>query len=352
MNTVRNENGKTVANRRIYYDFTMSPPKSVSVVALYQDARIIKLHDEAVRKAMVELETYAAGRIRKSKRDEDRATGNVIGAAYRHDTSRELDPHLHTHYTFFTGTYDPVEECWKALQVGDMFRARKFVENVYYHELTKGLAALGYEVEQTAKGPEIRGVPISVRKLFSKRQAQINQETEKAIEKNGVPTNVGDLRKQIRSREFIDERCLTSVDNRYTHTSEQFDLLGQFIHSDSSIAPGVVEAAGVQGARRFFVWARRALPPYNEDEVGVSCGSHDCFATVRFSRGAALQQPARRDEGRISVFVYRACRTLRKSSGGLKIRWTWQAQRPLKGLHRLISFGCELGFSVRDGNNK
>jgi len=197
LNTVRNENGRTVANRRIYCDFVISPPKSISVVALYQDSRIIKLHDDAADKAMQELEKYALGRIRKSDQKDNRVTGNVVGAKHRHDTSRELDPHLHTHYTLFTATFDAVEDCWKALQVEDMFRAQKFAENVYYHELTKGLTALGYEMEQTAKGPEIRQVPISVRTLFSKRHQQINKETKKQIEKNGAPGNVNDLREQV-----------------------------------------------------------------------------------------------------------------------------------------------------------
>src|ERR1700679_256049 len=43
------EAGKTVANRRVFYDFTISPPKSVSVVALMQDARILGLHNQAVK---------------------------------------------------------------------------------------------------------------------------------------------------------------------------------------------------------------------------------------------------------------------------------------------------------------
>src|SRR5258708_5061498 len=41
---VRGEGGRGPPNRRIFYDFTISPPKSVSLVALYQDARIIELH--------------------------------------------------------------------------------------------------------------------------------------------------------------------------------------------------------------------------------------------------------------------------------------------------------------------
>jgi conjugative relaxase-like TrwC/TraI family protein len=96
-NSKRREAGKTVANRRVFYDFTISPPKSVSVVALMQDVRIFELHNQAVKQAMAELEKFAETRVRKSGQNGERVTGNVVGAAFRHDTSRELDPHLHTH---------------------------------------------------------------------------------------------------------------------------------------------------------------------------------------------------------------------------------------------------------------
>src|ERR1035437_10201979 len=44
MNSSRiNQDGHEVANRRVFYDFTLSPPKSVSVVGLYQDDRILEL---------------------------------------------------------------------------------------------------------------------------------------------------------------------------------------------------------------------------------------------------------------------------------------------------------------------
>src|SRR5882672_9509500 len=48
-NSRRQENGQSVANRRVFYDFTLSPPKSVSVVGLYQDDRILELHNRAVK---------------------------------------------------------------------------------------------------------------------------------------------------------------------------------------------------------------------------------------------------------------------------------------------------------------
>ena len=47
LNTVRIGNGKEAANRRVFYDFTFSPPKSVSIVALaVSDERIFAAHDK------------------------------------------------------------------------------------------------------------------------------------------------------------------------------------------------------------------------------------------------------------------------------------------------------------------
>ena len=41
------------ANRRVFYDFTFSPPKSVSVAALVgHDQRIVEAHEQAVKVAV------------------------------------------------------------------------------------------------------------------------------------------------------------------------------------------------------------------------------------------------------------------------------------------------------------
>ena len=191
MNTVRQEGGKdTVANRRIFFDFAIAPPKSVSVVALYQDDRIIALHNEAVRQTMLELEKFAETRVRKAGQNSERVTGNLVTACFRHDTSRELDPHLHTHCVVFNATFDPVENRWKGLQPAGMYRAQSFATNFYRHELCKGLRALGYGIENTARGFEIKGVPTSVIARFSKRNQQINEETKQHLEIGSPVLNV------------------------------------------------------------------------------------------------------------------------------------------------------------------
>jgi conjugative relaxase-like TrwC/TraI family protein len=131
-NGTRTEAGKDgnlheVANRRVFFDFTFSPPKSVSIAALVgDDRRILEAHDEAVQVALRQLETYAATRVRKDGETSYRLTGNLVGAVFRHDTSRALDPHLHTHCILFNATRDSVENRWKALEPYEMLMAKKF----------------------------------------------------------------------------------------------------------------------------------------------------------------------------------------------------------------------------------
>ena len=140
LKTTRIQNGEKVADRRIFYDFTFSPPKSVSIAGLIgEDERILEAHSHAVTSALREFEAFAATRIRKNGAQNDRLTGNFAAARFTHDTSRALDPHLHTHCIVFNATFDPVENRWKALQNYELLRARKFAENVYYHELAREL---------------------------------------------------------------------------------------------------------------------------------------------------------------------------------------------------------------------
>jgi conjugative relaxase-like TrwC/TraI family protein len=198
MNTVRRSGDDEMkANRRIFYDFAIAPPKSVSVVTLYQDDRILHLHNWAVRKAMFELEKFAEARVRKGGQRSERVTGNLVAATFRHDTSRELDPHLHTHCVVFNATFDPTESKWKALEVQSMYRAQNFATNFYRHELCKGLRSFGYEIENSARGFEIKGVPASVIARFSKRNQQINEETNRRLEIGSPITNLGELRMRI-----------------------------------------------------------------------------------------------------------------------------------------------------------
>jgi conjugative relaxase-like TrwC/TraI family protein len=184
LNTIRtNEAGGHAANRRIFYDFTFSPPKSVSVAALVgADYRILEAHAQAVRSALNEFQAFATTRVRIGKANTDRSTGNFVAATFTHDTSRALDPHLHTHCIVFNATFDAAENRWKALQNYELLRARKFAENVYYHELARRLRGFGYEIRNLVRGDfQIEGISETVCERFSKRDAEIDRALAKLL---------------------------------------------------------------------------------------------------------------------------------------------------------------------------
>jgi conjugative relaxase-like TrwC/TraI family protein len=183
LNTTRAEGDKSVANRRIFYDFTFSPPKSVSIAGLLGgDERILEAHARAVRSALREFEVFAATRIRADGAQNDRMTRNVVSALFTHDTSRTLDPHLHTHCIVFNATFDFVEKRWKALQNYELLRARKFAENAYYHELARELRAFGYRICNRARGDfQVEGVSEELCERFSKRHTQIDEALTKLL---------------------------------------------------------------------------------------------------------------------------------------------------------------------------
>src|SRR5438552_19198839 len=88
------------------------------------DRRIIEAHDNAVQAALEELQSYAATRVRKGGQCSHRVTGNLVGAVFRQDTSRALDPHLHSHCILFNATKDGMEQRWKALEPYEMLKAK------------------------------------------------------------------------------------------------------------------------------------------------------------------------------------------------------------------------------------
>lgn len=179
------------ANRRVFFDFTISPPKSVSIAALIgNDKRIVEAHDKAVRLAMKEFESFAATRVRLDGQFDNRRTSNLVGAIFRHDTSRALDPHLHSHCILFNATFDATENRWKALETSQMFPAQKFIENVYYHELVKSLQRFGYRVQNNPRGDfEIEGVSPELVERFSKRHREIDEKMKELFEREPGKAN-------------------------------------------------------------------------------------------------------------------------------------------------------------------
>ena len=172
--------------RRVFFDFTCSPPKSVSVLAVtLDDQRLVEAHEESACIAFRELETFAATRVRKPGNQRDRTTGNLVAAAFTHTSSRALDPQLHTHFTVFNATFDESERRWKALQAGGIYDAIRYGTAVYRNELAKRVQQIGYHTRPAKHGFEIEGVSDEVLNRFSKRSQAAGKAVQEMEQKLG-----------------------------------------------------------------------------------------------------------------------------------------------------------------------
>ena len=170
-------------------DVTLSAPKSVSLLAMVGgDERIVEAHDQAVGKTLAWVEEHAV-----QTRVQDKATGamvrtggqKMVAATFRHDTSRNLDPQLHTHCVI-ANMVQGEDSKWRTMVNDGLYREKMTIGAIYRAELAEGLKELGYGIEKTHEDGrfEIAGVSREVIEAFSTRRAEI----EAAMAERGLGT--------------------------------------------------------------------------------------------------------------------------------------------------------------------
>jgi conjugative relaxase-like TrwC/TraI family protein len=137
---------------RLGYDLTFSAPKGVSLQALvHGDERIIAAHDQAVAAALREAELLAAARYTVNGKTSIERTHKLVVATFRHETSREADPDLHTHAFVLNMTQRKSGE-WRALVNDGMVNSLSHLGNVYKAELAKALELQGFKLKFDRNG--------------------------------------------------------------------------------------------------------------------------------------------------------------------------------------------------------
>ncbi len=168
-------------------DLTFSAPKSVSIAALVGgDRRIVEAHDRAVAATLAWVEKNAAEtRMKDPETGRMARVGNqkIVAATFRHDTSRNLDPQLHTH-AVLANMVRGEDGKWRSMANESLYANQKLIGMLYRNELAAGLGRLGYGIEKThADGRfEIAGVTREAIEAFSSRRAEI----EAAMEARGL----------------------------------------------------------------------------------------------------------------------------------------------------------------------
>lgn len=173
--------GAQLVRRRVQgFDLTLSAPKSVSLLwglgSKHVAATVLAAHDAAVAAAVRYFDEEACTVRRGGGGVTHFRGGGLVTAAFRHRTSREADPNLHTHLVTANMTIGP-DGRWSALHTTDLYRHGRSAGFVYQSVLRHELAdRLGVSFEPYAPGVgEVVGIPERLRRAFSRRRVAIEQ---------------------------------------------------------------------------------------------------------------------------------------------------------------------------------
>lgn len=239
-----------VNKHRNGYDLTFSAPKSVSVMALVgEDRRFIEAHNRAVAVVMQEVEKLVSARITEEGKTETVLTGNMVAALYNHDTSRDLDPQLHTHALVFNATF--AGEKWRSL-ASDTRMKTGFSENLYATKIALGnlyrsalredVESMGFETVAAGKNGlwELKDVPVDV---FSSRSQTIREAAGPDASAKSRDVAALDTRQ---AKAWADPELLKADWHRRL-ADEKFDIDGYIRQAQARVeAPGPV-AGGHSG---------------------------------------------------------------------------------------------------------
>lgn len=172
--SIRNTTRKDSADR-LGIDLTFSAPKSISIQALVGgDPALIHAHDLAVTRVLERVEAMAAARTKVDGVVGLERTGNLVMAKFRHETTREQDPQLHTHAIVMNIT-QRADGTWRALHNDEIVKSTKWLGALYQSELAAELERQGYKLRLTRDGFELANITDAQITAFSQRSARIEE---------------------------------------------------------------------------------------------------------------------------------------------------------------------------------
>ncbi|EFR2207017.1 conjugative transfer relaxase/helicase TraI [Salmonella enterica] len=236
-----------VNKHRSGYDLTFSAPKSVSMMILIGgDTRLLEAWNRSVESGMKEVEKLISARITESGKTDTVLTGSMVAALYNHDTSRALDPQIHTHALVFNATF--AQDKWRAL-ASDTRMKTGFGENLYALQVAIGnlvlqpfrqeAEKLGYETVAAGKNGlwELKDVPVTP---FSSRSQAIREAAGPDASKKSRDVAALDTRQ---AKAWADPDLL-KADWRRRLTDEKFDIDNYISQAQARVeAPGPVVGA-------------------------------------------------------------------------------------------------------------
>jgi len=313
---------RTRSERTVGYDFTLSVPKSVSLMyALSGDQGILDAFRGAVDETMREIETEMKTRVRKDGRDTDRITGNMAWAEFIHTTSRPVDgipdPQLHAHVFVFNSTWDEEEHRWKAGQFRELKRDAPYFQAAFRVRLANRLQELGFGVERKRDDFELAGLPADLLKRYSRRSALIEKvAAERGIsdpkrkaelgaetrEKKGAALSWISLRKEWNNRLTDKDREVVAAVHRRDRVPGRREP-GERLAVDHAIGHSFVREAVVPERKLVTEALKRGLGAVTVEGVNAEMGQRPLIRSEESGRKMATTKEMLALESRLIGFA-------------------------------------------------
>lgn len=289
--TAKDSDGKLIGTHRAGNDLTFSAPKSLSVAYAAGAKELKAAHDNAVKAAVAHIEKYYS-QYRSSVGVEQ--ADNLIAAKFDHETSRDLDPQLHSH-VFMMNAAITSAGAWKANETINLYRDQKALGLLYRQELANQLQLRGYQLEYADRIQmlfEIVGVEESIIQHFSQRRVAIESQVAEWRETNKFPDasdarlfEMANLKTRAQKDNNLNKSDILAIwDKRFAEAGASKEAILESIQKHRRIEPFLPDknpAVIVQAAATFLTETEAVVDRCKllDTATKISGGNH-CIAAL------------------------------------------------------------------------
>lgn len=227
------------------FDFTFSPPKSVSILyelGMAKNEKIAEIlshaHNNAVNTALSHIEKEEIKtRVQKNGKRVTIQTGNLIAAKFQHDINRALEPQLHTHSVIFNFTKGK-DGKFRSLDASHLLKkGSPIIHNLgqFYRESLKNeLQKAGFEIRDIDKSKsffELKNASDDLVQAFSSRTQDIKVKVEELKK-----TNPNLSKSQLSLRAFFNTRSSKKEVDRDEIRAENIKLMAKYANIDNLLS--------------------------------------------------------------------------------------------------------------------
>ena len=265
------------------WDLTFSAPKSVSVAwALGDDAtrsKIAAAHDRAVDEALIYMERHASF-CRTGHGGKNDMHSDLACAVYRHYTSREQDPQIHSHaFVFNVGVGEDGKI--RTLEGSYFFEWKMAGGAAYRVALAKEMQTLGFTVLRDGKSFRLKEVDRGLDVLFSTRRNQIEAALEERGSSGAKASEVATLATRKGKKERDPEELRKEWQDRAERYRREFSVERERALARDKGIKEIETSRSYQEARKILITHRRDLEVGRDPENPGHSSSPDKQSVYR-----------------------------------------------------------------------